>query len=184
MKVMVTELCEASAPRDFEFVLSMTPLELQGTDFVPVSPPHIRLRLRREGSKIEVGAAVRARMHSPCARCLADSITNLNVAVTDQWPLCGTNDETADFLASPFIEDAGRIVNLTEYGSALLVEHLPVRVLCSGNCRGLCPTCGINRNEGECTCGNSELDPRLAVLGRLLHDKGGVRDGTTEKKNI
>ncbi len=184
MKVVVAELCEAVSPCDFEVVLSTMPLELQGTDFVPLSPPHVRLRLRREGRKIAVEAAVRARMLSPCARCLADSITDLNLAATDLWPLCGMSDETADFLVSPFMEDAGRVVNLAEYGLALLVEHLPVRVLCSGDCRGLCPTCGLNRNERDCACGQGEIDPRLAVLGRLLQDKGGVRDGATEKKNI
>lgn len=184
MKVMVAELCEAASPREFEVALSMAPLELQGTDFVPLSPPQVSFHLQREGSKVEVEAALCVRLQSPCARCLTDAITDLSVTVTDEWPLCGSNDETADFLASSFLEDAGRIVNLAEYGSALLMEHLPVRVLCASNCLGLCPTCGVNRNEAECACDHREVDPRLAVLGRLLHDKGGVRDGTTEKKDI
>lgn len=184
MKVVVSELCESTSWRDFEFALSMTPIELQGTDFVPLTPPHVSLRLRREGNHVEVEAVVRAQMQSFCARCLADSVTDLNVALTDEWPLCTTSDETDDFLASPFVEDAGRTIDLAEFGSALLVEHLPTRVLCAGDCRGLCPSCGLNRNHGECACGQQEIDPRLAVLGRLLHDKGGVRDGTTKKKNI
>jgi uncharacterized protein len=184
MKVLVTELCELTSPRQFEVTLAMAPLELQGTDFVPLSPPQVNLRLRREGSKVKVEAAVRVRLQSPCARCLAEAITDLSVAATDEWPLCGAKDMTADFLASPFLEDAGRIVNLAEYGSALLTEHLPVRVLCTRDCLGLCPTCGQSRKEGECACDHPEVDPRLAVLGRLLHDKGGVRDGTTEKKDL
>lgn len=184
MKVMVAELCDAASPREYEIALSMTSLELQGTNFVPFAPAQVSLRLRCEGSKVEVEAAVRARFWAPCARCLTDAITDIDVAVADQWPLCGADDETADFLASPFLEDGGRIVNLAEYGSVLLLEHLPVRVLCASNCRGLCPTCGLNQNGGECACDRREPDPRLAVLGRLLHDKGGVRDGTTEKKDI
>lgn len=184
MKVLVAQLCELTSPREFEVALSMAPLELQGTDFVPLSPAQVSLRLHKEGSKVKVEAAVRVRLQSPCARCLAEAITDLSVAAIDEWPLCGDKDVTAEFLASPFIEDAGSIVNLAEYGSALLTEHLPVRALCESNCLGLCPTCGHNRNEGECACVHRDVDPRLAVLGRLLHDKGGVRDGTTEKKDI
>jgi len=34
---------------------------------------------------------------------------------------------------------------------ALLLE-IPMRFLCSEECKGLCPTCGHNLNEGPCTC--------------------------------
>ncbi|MCL1984967.1 MAG: DUF177 domain-containing protein [Betaproteobacteria bacterium] len=43
---------------------------------------------------------------------------------------------------------------------------LPVRALCSPDCKGLCPVCGINRNEASCSCAG-EADPRLAVLHDL-----------------
>ena len=33
----------------------------------------------------------------------------------------------------------------------LLLEH-PIRVLCREDCRGLCPRCGQNLNEGACKC--------------------------------
>ena len=45
-----------------------------------------------------------------------------------------------------------------------------MRVLCSEDCKGLCPKCGRDLNEGECGCDLKEPDPRLAVLAQLLHD--------------
>ena len=42
--------------------------------------------------------------------------------------------------------------------------------LCKEDCKGLCPTCGKDLNEGPCGCGK-ELDPRLAVLAKLLDKK-------------
>ncbi|MBI2069974.1 MAG: DUF177 domain-containing protein [Elusimicrobia bacterium] len=33
-----------------------------------------------------------------------------------------------------------------------LVLVLPVKPLCRGDCRGLCPTCGVNRNKEACSC--------------------------------
>ena len=44
-----------------------------------------------------------------------------------------------------------------------------MRFLCRPDCRGLCPVCGKNLNDGPCDC-VEEVDPRLAVLGQLLDD--------------
>ena len=41
---------------------------------------------------------------------------------------------------------------------------LPEGVLCSEGCRGLCPVCGKNLNDGDCGCGNDDTDPRLEAL--------------------
>ncbi len=42
--------------------------------------------------------------------------------------------------------------------------NLPVKLLCSKDCKGLCPKCGKNLNQGECACSSEEGDPRLAAL--------------------
>ena len=55
--------------------------------------------------------------------------------------------------------------------SALVWEEfslaLPVKPLCSSDCRGVCPVCGKNLNEGPCGCSSDEGDPRLAALRNL-----------------
>mgnify|MGYP002624301755 CR=1 FL=1 len=43
------------------------------------------------------------------------------------------------------------------------------QILCREDCKGLCPRCGADLNEGACGCGK-ESDPRLAVLEQLLDD--------------
>ena len=40
-------------------------------------------------------------------------------------------------------------------------------VVCSPKCKGLCPGCGTNLNEGPCTCEGDELDPRWDALRKL-----------------
>ena len=47
--------------------------------------------------------------------------------------------------------------------------------LCSEDCKGLCPTCGKDLNEGPCGCGK-EVDPRLAVLAKLLDKDSQDKD--------
>lgn len=45
---------------------------------------------------------------------------------------------------------------------------LPVKPLCDEGCRGLCPHCGKNLNEGACPCSSARLDPRWRELESLL----------------
>ncbi len=44
---------------------------------------------------------------------------------------------------------------------------VPIKSLCRYDCKGLCSTCGANRNEQVCGCDQSKPDPRWAALGEL-----------------
>ena len=52
-----------------------------------------------------------------------------------------------------------------------LILDMEMAVLCREDCKGLCPKCGANLNRGECGCSRREIDPRLAVLQRILEEK-------------
>jgi uncharacterized protein len=49
---------------------------------------------------------------------------------------------------------------------AILLE-LPLAPLCRPDCAGLCPTCGVDRNQGGCDCDAASGDPRWAALDVL-----------------
>lgn len=56
-------------------------------------------------------------------------------------------------------------------GPALREEFLlalPDYPLCRADCRGLCPRCGTDLNEGECDCAEPTGDPRWEALRRQL----------------
>jgi len=61
----------------------------------------------------------------------------------------------------------GPIVDLTGEIRQGLLLGLPMRMLCSPECRGLCPRCGVNRNVESCTCTVEGTNPRWAALERL-----------------
>ncbi len=50
---------------------------------------------------------------------------------------------------------------------------LPLKVTCGPDCKGLCPQCGKNLNQEQCSCSTALEDPRWAALkevrGRLDH---------------
>lgn len=45
-----------------------------------------------------------------------------------------------------------------------LMLSLPSKQLCKDDCKGLCPRCGQDLNEGACGCPEKEPDPRLMKL--------------------
>jgi uncharacterized protein len=45
---------------------------------------------------------------------------------------------------------------------------LPMKHVCREGCAGICPTCGINRNQAKCDCPAEPADARLAPLAKLL----------------
>ena len=49
-----------------------------------------------------------------------------------------------------------REVDITSDIREELLLTMPSRFLCSEECKGLCPGCGANLNDGKCTCGKKK----------------------------
>lgn len=57
-----------------------------------------------------------------------------------------------------------------ELGDSLREQVLlaaPVKVVCNEACKGICPQCGKNLNEGSCNCAPVMADPRWDALKDL-----------------
>lgn len=48
---------------------------------------------------------------------------------------------------------------------------VPMKKLCSENCKGLCPKCGRNLNDSPCDCVEEIIDPRWEPLQKLKSKK-------------
>jgi len=62
----------------------------------------------------------------------------------------------------------GEEIDLSGLVWEALALELPMKPVCSDECRGLCPVCGGNLNENDCGCRAEETDPRLLPLKKLL----------------
>ena len=108
------------------------------------------------GESVRVAGRITADVRAHCALCLEPVAAAVEARVDevfvkdadpDQYPLDGYKIEL-----DKLVKDA------------LLLE-LPMRFLCAGDCRGLCPVCGINRNLQRCTCQEgSGMDRPLSAL--------------------
>lgn len=62
---------------------------------------------------------------------------------------------------------AGEVLDTEPLLAEQLLLNVPMKPLCRPDCRGLCPTCGADLNQGDCRCSHDEVDPRWAALAEL-----------------
>jgi hypothetical protein len=65
---------------------------------------------------------------------------------------------------------ADREIDLTDAVREHVLLAVPGFVECSESCRGLCPRCGVNRNDVSCDCAENAGDDRWAALRDLKSD--------------
>ena len=103
-----------------------------------------------------------------CARCLSpvsgEFTLDLEKTVAPRNLLGDLDEDKLDDYA--IIEDG--FLDMDEQLREQLEMEFPARFLCREDCRGLCPRCGKNLNEGECGCDTKDFDPRLEPLRALL----------------
>lgn len=104
-----------------------------------------------------------------CARCLDDvhgvfSLDFERTVVTEGM----VSEEKLEESVDEYIVVVDSCVELDEAVKEELMLEFPKKLLCSEDCLGLCPKCGKPKKEGDCGCVTKEIDPRLAVLKKLL----------------
>ena len=77
----------------------------------------------------------------------------------------------ADKLEEDYYILDGTVLDAQALSRELIILGAPSALTCSDNCKGLCPNCGQDLNEGSCTCSKKEMDPRMAGFAKLLEER-------------
>jgi uncharacterized protein len=64
----------------------------------------------------------------------------------------------------------GKVVDWAAIVREQLLLALPIAPRCREDCKGLCPVCGVNKNETDCGCVTKQTDPRWDKLKLLKLD--------------
>ena len=97
-----------------------------------------------------------------CDRCLKRFDQEKSVSAEYLLAEALENEDNDDII---LLEDG--CVDVGELARTAFILGMDTKTLCSEDCKGICPGCGVNLNQGSCTC-KKEVDPRLAVLAKLL----------------
>lgn len=125
---------------------------------------HGTLRLTRTKEGILVQSKLTMGVDAECSRCLDTFERDLNVEVEELYMHPAP-------LASEFYVGADAILDLAPLLRAEALIQMSHPALCREDCKGLCPTCGANRNYETCDCETDTIDPRFAALKALLDKK-------------
>ena len=147
--------------KEFSFELDLSSQELSGTKPF-VAPVRVSGSAGNYTGIVELRAKAVFELETSCDRC-AKPITLPQETEIFHTLVTHLNDETNDELM---------LVNELRYDLDPLITEdifldLPSKLLCSEDCKGVCPRCGKDLNQGLCSC-EKEVDPRLAALKQLL----------------
>ncbi|WP_054030790.1 YceD family protein [Desulfatitalea tepidiphila] len=124
------------------------------------TPIAIELDVLRERELIRVDGVVSATVRLACSRCLEtydhDLRHRFRLRFSRQIPTdvhSGGKDEvelTAEQIGLIFFRED--TIELKDAIQEQIVLSIPYKPLCSESCKGLCPQCGADLNQGPCGC--------------------------------
>ncbi len=166
MKILVSEIEEQEGLElDFSEVLEQPGLlRTEG-------PAGGHLFLHRHLTEVTVEGDVTASVWLQCSRCLEMFVTPVELHLSLTYlPVESLTEEhheiKKDEAELGFYKDDE--LDITAVVQEQILLHLPMKPLCSPQCKGLCPICGTNLNQQMCNCTSEDIDPRWSALKKLL----------------
>ena len=118
-----------------------------------------------DGKTFRVDVDAEASYQTTCARCGKPMVQHLAFPFAEHF--VRSIYKTPDDELYPY---EGEKLDLTDAFLDNLFLEMPMTSVCSEDCKGLCPICGADLNQGQCSCQNSKIDARLSALESLLKD--------------
>lgn len=142
----------------FEYEMDLSDLEFSGCSSLK-KPVKIKGAAKNRAGVVFIELTAEYTISAPCDRCAADIERKESLPLTYVVVQETEGEDTEDFVVA---ED--QKVDLDPLVRDDIVIRYPSKLLCSPDCKGLCPNCGKNLNEGDCDCAKEQTDPRLDAL--------------------
>ncbi len=143
-----------------------------------VDPVRVRALVTNSGACFTVRGEIKTAIELPCDRCLKEFVSPVELEFDEEFCPQGWNDpaehlpsyddeweEAEDESANVFEGDSFDIDGIVQ---EYLVLARPPKVTCRDDCKGICPVCGVDRNESACSCEVDDIDPRMAGLAKMF----------------
>ena len=153
----------AALPFDFQADLSGTEWN-GGRPFI--QPVHVEGQVLNRAGALELKARLHTLLSLTCDRCARPFDREKTVEYETLLAFELANGESDDIV--PLNGDGE--LELDELMREVFLLEMDTKNLCSEDCKGLCPGCGVDLNVESCRC-KKETDPRWAKLAQLLEQK-------------
>jgi uncharacterized protein len=160
-----------AAHERFEKVYDPGAFAGDGDTFAVVAPVALAFDVFKDKNTFRLAGRLETTLELPCSRCLEpfrwpiDSTFDLRYQPHAANTGEGEVEVEEDDLTTAFYENEQ--IDLGQLMREQFYLALPMKPLCRPDCKGMCPSCGANLNQGACGCKVEWEDPRLAVLKTL-----------------
>ncbi|MTI61086.1 MAG: DUF177 domain-containing protein [Firmicutes bacterium] len=157
MLIDLSSLKEVGSCKSIDRKIELPDLSYREQEIVIPFPLDLKLDMYNTEDSYTLTGSLAGNLVLTCSRCLERFEYKIDIKINEEL----MKDE---------------INNISEFDiSSILIEHIlliiPIKPICSQDCKGLCVQCGQNLNEGECDCEKDIIDPRMAKLKKLFDDK-------------
>ncbi len=135
-----------------------------------VGPVDWSASAERAGNEIRITGSLTTSIELPCSRCLEPAAIPISKAFDlffrqrdeemfdeDEEIELGESDTRTAFFT-------GTQLAITDILREQTLLALPMKALCTVDCKGLCPHCGTNLNSGRCNCPKEDFNPHMETL--------------------
>src|SRR5437016_4814654 len=127
----------------------------------------------RAGGEIRINGSLTITVEMMCSRCLEPARHDINKSFDlffrQRDELLFDEDQEIELTErdtqTAFLSGTHLAIDEVLHETVLLA--LPMKALCRVDCKGLCPTCGINLNSGICSCPTEKFSPHMDTLLEL-----------------
>ena len=150
--------------KTYDLELEMTQFHAPDGVYGIVEKHPVNLVITNQGDKVlTVKGEADVCLEMPCSRCLEPVKVPFHLEIDQKVDMKQTDEDRAADLDEQFYIN-GYNLDVDQLVGNELTLNLPMRVLCSDNCKGICNRCGTNLNRGACDCAGKSLDPRMSVI--------------------
>lgn len=170
MLINVSTLLTEPAGRSRKYAIDREPLSYSSDEGGAERVISGEVRLIRSERGVIVTASLDVEpVNLECARCLQAFDSTVHVDFDEEYvlPRDPVTGERIESEPDEFRIDARRHLDLSEAVRQYEESALPIQPLCREECRGLCPECGQNLNDGAHEHGVSPADHRWSELATL-----------------
>ena len=153
------------ALKKLEFDISLDNLSFNGQDISFDGPIHHVGEIKNISGVLYLDLDAEVSFTTQCARCLDSVSVQHSFRISEVF----SKTEQEDSEDEVTVLTSGNI-DLVEVTELAFIGSLPINYLCNEDCKGFCPSCGINLNYESCSCADDNIDPRLAVLKQFIKD--------------
>ncbi len=152
------------ASLNVEFLEKIDDLSSLAGDFEFDEPISFIGTVINTGSAIELNGSIKAQYRAKCYRCLKEVVSEIFIDISERFIQSSESTDVEDYTYE------GSCIDIEKVLKDNIILNLPMKQLCTVDCKGLCLKCGTNLNDKSCLCIEDSTDIKMEVLRNFFND--------------